>query len=570
MWRRERDALTLMIQAAGIAHAHGGNQLFEDLLFEVRTGDRIALIGENGAGKSTLLKIAAKLIKPDEGAVTWQRGLRVGYLRQDPEFPAGATPRSVVALAAGDAGALDAQLAALELRMSEDLPDDELADVMDAYADTLARLEDVDAEQAAVAGAAMLSGLGFTAEKLDTPVERLSGGERRLVALAELLLQAPDVMLLDEPDNHLDVTVRAWLEKKIAAHKGAVALISHDRYLIDQACTAIAELEDGKIVLYPGGGYAKFLETKQARLERQAELRELEERQFKKLKASAEQLTQWARQNPKFATRAENQRRKMADERERLENAPPPVLRRRRIDVRFEADRGSTVALEVTNLAKRFGARTVFEPFDLVVRQGESIALVGPNGAGKTTLFRMLRKELEPDQGTIRLGGSTQIGYYAQEHETLDPNKTPLEVVRRLKPWTEQQAIGFLSQLLFSRHDSMNRIARLSGGERARLQIAELMLSGANLLLLDEPTNNLDLASREVLEQALIDFEGTIVTISHDRYFLDNVCTRTIEVNEGQVTDYPGGYSEYLERTGRGTLLTRRPAPAPASRKRVI
>jgi ATPase subunit of ABC transporter with duplicated ATPase domains len=301
--------VTLLIQAAGIAHAHGGNQLFEDLLFEVRQGDRIALIGENGAGKSTLLKIAARLNKPDEGSVTWQRGLRVGYLKQDPEFPAGATPRSVVALAAGDAGALDAQLASLELRMSEDLSDDELADVMDAYAETLARLEEVDAEQAAVAGEAMLTGLGFTAEKLDMPVERMSGGERRLVALAELLLQAPDVLLLDEPDNHLDVTVRAWLEKKIAAHKGAVALISHDRYLIDQACTAIAELEDGKIVLYPGGGYAKFLESKQARLERQAELREMEERQFKKLKASAEQLTQWARQNPKFATRAENLRR---------------------------------------------------------------------------------------------------------------------------------------------------------------------------------------------------------------------------------------------------------------------
>jgi ATP-binding cassette subfamily F protein 3 len=559
MTRRERFAMTLLIQASGIAHAHGGNQLFEDLLFEVRQGDRIALIGENGAGKSTLLKIAAKLNKPDEGSVTWQRGLRVGYLKQDPDFPPGATARTVVALAAGDVNALEAQLAALEARMSDELTDDELADVMDAYGETLARLEEVDAEQAAVAGEVMLRGLGFTPEKFDAPTALLSGGERRLVALAELLLQSPDVLLLDEPDNHLDVNVRAWLEKKIAAHKGAVALISHDRYLIDQACTAIAELEDGKIILYPGGGYATFLETKQARLERQAEIRELEERQYKKLKASAEQLTQWARQNPKFATRAENQRRKMADERERLENAPVPILRRRRIDVSFEADRGSTIALEVTNVAKAFGERTVFEPFDLVVRQGESIALVGPNGAGKTTLFKMLLKQLAPDQGTIRLGGSTEIGYYAQEHETLDPEKTPIETVRRLKPWTEQQAISFLAGMLFSRHDSLNKISRLSGGERARLQIAALMLSGANLLLLDEPTNNLDLASREVLEQALIDFDGTLVTISHDRYFLDNVCTRTIEVNGGKVTDYPGGYSEYLDRTGHGTLLTRRP-----------
>ncbi len=560
--------MTLLIQAAGIAHAHGGNQLFEDLLFEVRAGDRIALIGENGAGKSTLLKIAARLIKPDEGKVTWQRGLRAGYLKQDPDFPPGATARSVVALAAGDVAALEAQLSVLEARMTEPLSDNELADVMDDYADTLARLEESDAESASVAGEAMLFGLGFRDAKLDTPVDQLSGGERRLVALAELLMQAPDVMLLDEPDNHLDVNVRSWLEQRIAAHKGAVALISHDRYLIDQACTSIAELEDGKIVLYPGRGYEKFLESKQARLERQAELRELEERQFKKLKASAEQLTQWARQNPKFASRAENQRRKLADERERLESAPPPVLRRRRIDVWFNADRGSTVALEVSSVSKSFGDRTVFEPFDLVVRQGESIALVGPNGAGKTTLFRMLRQELAPDQGSVRLGGSTEIGYYAQEHETLDPNKTPLEVIRRLKPWTEQQAIGFLSGLLFRREDSLNKVARLSGGERARLQIAALMLSGANVLLLDEPTNNLDLASREELEQALIDFDGTIVTISHDRYFLDNVCTRTIEVKDGLVTDYPGGYSEYLDRTGHGTLLTRRPAPTPVEKKK--
>ena len=357
--------MTLMIQAAGIAHAHGGNQLFEDLLFEVRAGDRIALIGENGAGKSTLLKIAARLIKPDEGAVIWQRGLRVGYLKQDPEFPPGSTARTVVALAAGDAAAIEAQLASLEARMSEDLTDDELAEVMDTYSETLTRLEEADADHAAAAGEAILSGLGFTSEKLDTPVDRLSGGERRLVALAELLLQAPDVMLLDEPDNHLDVTVRSWLERRIAAHKGAVALISHDRYLIDQAWTAIAELEDGKIVLYPGRGYAKFLEAKQARLERQAEIRDLEERQFKKLKASAEQLTQWARQNPKFASRAENQRRKLADERERLESTPPPVLRRRRIDVWFEADRGSSVAIEATNLAKSFGDRILFDPFDL-------------------------------------------------------------------------------------------------------------------------------------------------------------------------------------------------------------
>jgi ATP-binding cassette subfamily F protein 3 len=473
----------------------------------------------------------------------------------------------VVALAAGDVAALEAKLAFLEGQMSEPLSDDDLADVMDEYAVTLGRLEEIDPDTAAAAGQAMLAGLGLAERVWDTPAGSLSGGEKRLVALAELLLQEPDVLLLDEPDNHLNFRARSWLEARIRAHKGAVALISHDRYLIDQVCTSIAELEDGKIVLYPGGGYSRFLETKRDRLVRQAELRELEERQFKKLKASAEQLTQWARQNPKFASRAENQRRKLAEERERLESAPIPVLRRRRIDVSFDASRGSTVALEATALAKSFGEREVFRPFDLVVRQGESIALVGPNGAGKTTLFKMLLGQEPPSGGTLRIGGSTVLGWYAQEHETLDPAKTPLETVRRLKPWTEQQAISFLSTLLFSRDDSLNRISRLSGGERARLQIAALMLGGANLLLLDEPTNNLDLSSREALENALIEFDGTMITISHDRYFLDNVCTRTIEIKDGLVTDYPGGYSEYLTRAGMGTLLTRMPPASPETNR---
>lgn len=557
--------MTLLIQASGISHAHGGNQLFEDLLFEIRLGDRIALIGENGAGKSTLMKIAAREIKPNRGAVTYQRGVRTGYLRQDPHFAPGATARTVVKFAAGDVAAIETRLAELEAKMAEPLDDDALADVMDEYSETLARLEEIDPDTAAAAGEAMLAGLGLATRVWDSPVESLSGGEKRLVGLAELLLQHPDVMLLDEPDNHLDLRARTWLEEQIRAHKGAVALITHDRYIIDQACTAIAELEDGKIVLYPGG-YSRFVETKQARLERQAELRDVELRALKKLKESSEQLTQWARQNPKFAPRAENQRRKLAEERARLEAAPPPVLRRRRIDVSFDADRGSTIALEATALAKSFGERVVLQPFDFVVRQGESIALVGPNGAGKTTLFKMLLRQEAPSGGTLRIGGSTQIGYYAQEHETLDLTKTPLETVRRLKPWTEQQAISFLSTLLFSRDDSMNRVGALSGGERARLQIAALMLGGANLLLLDEPTNNLDIASREALERALVEFDGTIVTISHDRYFLDNVCTRTVELRDGLVTDYPGGYSEYLSRSGMGTLLTRT-APPVAKRK---
>jgi ATP-binding cassette subfamily F protein 3 len=295
---------------------------------------------------------------------------------------------------------------------------------------------------------------------------------------------------------------------------------------------------------------------KQERLERAAQLRELQEREFKKLKASAEQLTQWARQNPKFAPRAENQRRKLEEERDRLEKTPPPILRRRQIEVDFNTERGSTAVLEMKGVAKSFGPRELFKPFDLSIRHGEVVGLVGPNGAGKTTLFRMILGEETPTSGTLRMGPSVKVGYYAQQQETLDPALTPMELVRKLKPYTEQQAISFLNTLLFDRTDALNRIGNLSGGEKARLQIGSLILAGANFLLLDEPTNNLDIGSTEILETALLDFPGAILTISHDRYFLDKLCTRTVELRDGFVRDFPGGFGFYESNPDKGSMLT--------------
>ncbi|MGH2535166.1 MAG: ribosomal protection-like ABC-F family protein [Thermomicrobiales bacterium] len=556
--------MTLLIQAANICHAHGGNQIFEDATFEVREGDRLALIGPNGAGKSTLFQIMAKLIAPDGGAVTHRRGLTVGYLSQESSIDPELTMRQAVAFAAGDPTALEARLRELETRMAEPLDDAALTAVMDEYAATLARLESAPPEEENAKGAAVLAGLHLPEERWDTPVGRLSGGEKKLVGLAQLLVAEPEVLQLDEPDNHLDLGAKAWLEGYVRAHRGAVAIISHDRYLIDRAVNEIFELEDGRVVTYPGT-YTAFVEEKQRRLERQAQLRELQEREFKKLKASAEQLTQWARQNPKFAPRAENQRRKMAEERERLEQTPPPILNRRRINVDFDAERGSTLVLEAKGLAKSFGARQVLRPFDLTIRHGEVVGVIGPNGSGKSTLFRLVLGQEQPSSGTLRIGPSIVVGYYAQEQETLDRNQTPLEMVRRLKSFTEQQGISFLSGLLFDRGDMLNPIGNLSGGERARLQVAALILGGANFLLLDEPTNNLDIASTEVLESALLDFQGSILAISHDRYFLDKLCTRTVELRDGIVRDYPGGFSSYEANRGHGTGLTIR-VPVPAAR----
>ncbi len=562
--------MTILIQASNIRHAHGGNQIFEETSFEIRRGERIALIGANGAGKSTLLRIAARLLKPDAGTVTHTRGLTVGYLSQQSSLDPDTTVRDVVMAAGGDPAALESQLRALELRMAEPLDDDALTAVMDAYTATLTRLETGGGASAVpeeAQGARILASLGFPERHWDLPVKQLSGGEKKLVGLAQLLVAAPDVLLLDEPDNHLDLAAKAWLETRIAAYRGAVVLVTHDRYFMDRAANEIFELEDGHITIFPAN-YSAYLETRQTRLERAAQLRDLQERELKKLKASAEQLTQWARQNPKFAPRAENQRRKLAEERARLDAAPPPVLNRRRIAVEFAAERGSTIVLDAHALTKSFGERALLRPFDLTIRHGEVVGLVGRIGAGKSTLFKMILGQEPPSSGTLRLGPSIRVGYYAQEQETLDPALTPLELVRQQKPLTEQQALSFLNTLLFDRDDALNRVGNLSGGEQARLQVGALILGGANFLLLDEPTNNLDIPSIEVLEAALLDFNGAILAISHDRYFLDKLCTRTVEIDAGIVRDYPGGFSSWQTNRGLGTFLTIDDTPRPSATNR--
>lgn len=560
--------MTLLVQAAGIRHAHGGNQIFIDLTFEIREGDRLALIGANGAGKSTLFKLMAMRFKPDGGAVTHRRGLRFGLLDQESALDPGRTIRDVIALAAGDSSALNARLDWLEARMAEPLDDDALTTVMDEYAGVLAKLEaNAGADGNDSPGLQVLAGLRLPENRWDTPIDKLSDGEKKIVALARLLVDEPELLLLDEPDNHLDLAAKHWLEGFLRRHKGAGAVISHDRYFIDRVANEIFELEDGRIEVYPGN-YSAFVAERQRRRERAAQLRALEERELKKLKESAEQLTQWARQNPKFAPRAENQRRKLDGERERLEKAYVPPLSRRRIDVDFEAGRGGTMVIEAAKLQKSYGAREIFKPFDLIVRHRERVGLVGGNGAGKTTLFRLLLNREQPTKGSVRIGASVVVGYYSQEHETLDSRQTPMEFVRQQRPFSEQQAIGFLNNLLFDRHDMMNEIGRLSGGEKARLQIGGLILGGANLLLLDEPTNNLDIASIEVLEAALEDFAGTIVTISHDRFFLNTLCDRTIEVRDGVVRDFPGGYQFYEENSTLGVPLTVAPAATLAAKTR--
>ena len=560
--------MTLLIQAAAVSYAHGGNRVLDGAQLDLRVGERVAIVGANGTGKSTLLRLLARDLTPSAGAVTTARGTTVGMLTQHASLDPALTARDAVAVAAGDADLLEAQARDLEERMGLAATDEELTAILDAHAQVLERIER-GGDQTNTAFA-ILRGLGIPESRWDTTVGSLSGGEKQVLALAALLASDPDVLLLDEPDNHLDFAAKAWLEEHLRARRGATAVISHDRWFIDRIATRIVELQDGKTIGYPGN-YADYLTTKHERLTREAQLRELQEREFKKLKASSEQLTQWARQNPKFASRAENMRRKLEEKRQRLEATPTPVLNQRQIDLRFDPERGSTLVLELDGLEVAYDGRTVLQPFDLTVRHGERVGIVGANGSGKTTLVRAALGTQTPTAGTVRRGPSVVVGYYAQEQETLNPNSTAMEVIRKVKPMTEQSAIGFLNGLLFTRDDMLNPIRNLSGGEKSRLQIAILIAQGANFLVLDEPTNNLDMGSIEQLESALTTLldagDGTLLTISHDRMFLESVCTRIIEVADGEVRDYPGSYAHFDRHRGTGTLLTRRthlePEPSP-------
>ena len=316
-------------------------------------------------------------------------------------------------------------------------------------------------------------------------------------------------------------------------------MISHDRYMIDRVANEIFELEDGKIQVYPGN-YSQYRELKRDRLERALELRELAEREFKKLKASAEELTQWARQNPKFATRAEAMRRKMAEERARLDAEKMPVLTRRKIKVEFDTERGSTAGAggEGARRSRTASARSCGRSTSMI-RHGERVGIVGPNGAGKTTLFRLALGQERADRRVTPPRPVDRDRLLRAGAGDARPDQTPMELIRKVKPLNEQQAISFLVGMLFDRDDAMNRIGDLSGGERSRLQIAILILKGANFLLLDEPTNNLDIASVETLEEALLDFPGTILSISHDRYYLDKICHRILEIDDGIVARLP-------------------------------
>ena len=522
----------------------GAHTIFRDLSWEVQHDQKIGLIGPNGAGKSSLLKLITGEHSPEKGgAVIKARGVTLGYLPQHPEFD---PDRTAISLALGGnprVAEVDSELARLEAKLGDpDVYNDPkaLERTLDAQHILLEEFEALGGQNYDSRVRGLLGGLGLPQADFDKPIRALSGGQKKLIGLARLLLAKPSVLLLDEPDNHLDMPGKAYLEKLINDYQGAVVIISHDRYMLDACVTHIAEIEDGRITTFIGN-YTEFIVDKEERLARQEELYQIQQREIGRLEMALKRYKQWVVFNDKFATRIHNMEARI----ERIDKIDRPILDRRRMGLELNGWRGSNKVLELIDVTKAFSHRTVLADINFLIRHGERVGLIGANGAGKSVLLRLILGREQPTRGEIKIGPSVKVGYYAQEHDTLDFNQTLIDAVRLAGNMSESNAVSLLIRYLFSYQQATQKIGSLSGGERSRLQLALLVLSGANFLLLDEPTNNLDIASAEVLENALNDFNGTVLVISHDRYFLDRTVSRIYALEEGTITEHIGGYSDY-------------------------
>jgi ATP-binding cassette subfamily F protein 3 len=560
----------IIVQLGHIKHGYGTEIVLDDVSWEIQAGDKIGLVGPNGAGKSTILQIIAQRLQPDAGQIVYRsqsRGerIRTGYLAQEPELDPQRTVWEEVLSAADDLTQVEADLRRYEALMSD--PDiygdtERLDRVLEAHARAQTEFEQRGGYRYESHAREVLHALGFTEADSALPVTALSGGQRKLVGLARLLAPPPaaegtiehPLLLLDEPDNHLDLEGKDYLARLIRSFAGTVIMVSHDRYLLDETVTQIAEIEDHRLTMYEGN-YSAYAIEKQLRQLRQQQQYEAQQKEIARIEAAIARFELWASMvvNERHARQARS-RRKMLD---RMDKVEKPTLERRKMGLALDGWRGSNKVIEIAELYKAFpgprdrdGQRDeqlILAGLDLLIWHGERVGLLGPNGAGKSVLLRCILGQEEPTAGTIKIGPSVRIGYYAQQHETLDPGKTLIEEIRQVRPMYEQDAVRFLGQFLFPYQVTRNMVGGLSGGERSRLQLAKLMLSGVNLLLLDEPTNNLDLPSCEVLENALDEFEGTVLVVSHDRYFLDRVVDRIVELDEGSLIEYPGDYSYYRE-----------------------
>jgi len=544
----------LIVRLDHVSLSYGTHQVFSDISLSLNDGEKIGLIGPNGAGKSSLLKILAGVERPAKGEFTTRRGTKVAYLPQEYAGLEAGEPAAMEEVLAGRADilALEQELETVEAHLADPLLAQNIAafgQVLEQQATLLEKYEAAGGPRLRNEARGLLEKLGLNAAEHASPLAFLSGGQRKMVGLARCLIRQPDLLLLDEPDNHLDLVGKARLEEVIQNFEGTLIIISHDRYLLDDTISQIAELDNSRLTFYQGN-YSSYTVQRELALLKQQQDYVSQQKEIKQLEEAVARFKLWASMvvDERHIKQARNKQRQI----DRMDKVERPVLERRNIGLKFKAsERGGQKVIEARHLSKTFEDKLVLLDVNFMLRRGERVGIVGRNGCGKSVLFNLL---LQPDtatEGEVWIGPSIRVGYYSQQHETLNPKMTPLEFVRDLRPMHENEAIGLLGRFLFSYRQVQEPIDQLSGGEKSRLQLARLMLSGVNCLLLDEPTNHLDIASTEILEDALANFDGTLLTISHDRYFLDRTCSRILELEEGELREYLGGYSDYAQQKQR-------------------
>ncbi len=524
-----------LIATEELMHRYGDKLLFEKVSVRVHKRDRIGLVGLNGSGKSTLLRILVGLQEPTAGRVVRARSVRLGYLAQEPQLESSATLFAEMLKVFERLQEQERELHQLEQALSQGTADEQL---LHRYDELLERFRHEGGYEYHSRIHQVLAGLGFTPDDEQRPIAHLSGGQRARAALARLLLEEPDVLVLDEPTNHLDIEALEWLEEYLSHWKGAFLVVSHDRYFLDRLVQKIWELEFGRLYEYPGN-YSHYSALRQERLERQWKLYEEQQEFIKK----SEEFIRRNIAGGDFRASQAQARQKML---EKLERIPKPIVPKK-IHLWMEIKRPSGErVLRARDLVIGYPGAPLFRCKNLELRRGERVALLGPNGSGKSTFLRTIRGELPPLEGTLELGHGVEIGYFRQSQTDLeDADKTVLDVVMSAKDQTISAARDFLGQFLFSGDDVFQKISELSGGERSRLALAMLAQLGGNLLLLDEPTNHLDIDSREVLQEALKEYKGTVVLASHDRYLIQSVATQIWEIRDGELHIYRGDYERY-------------------------
>ncbi len=524
-----------------VKKSFGGNIIFENISLEIKNGERIGLVGRNGSGKTTIFQLLTGMESLDAGAIHMKKGTCIGHVAQIPKFNNEMNVYDVLSSAFKKEKELEIEMHALEKNMAEEQESSALQKLMERYGVIQERYAFLGGYEIEANIMKVANGLQVT-ELFPRSFMELSGGEQTKVSLAYMLLQKPDLLLLDEPTNHLDLFAVEWLEQFLKEYTGTVMVISHDRYFLDEVVTKIFDLEDGEIYVYHTN-YSQFVEEKEERLLQEFQAYQEQQKKIKKMKEAIKRLREWANQanppNEGLHKRARNMERAL----ERIEKLKRPILDRKQMGLQFEGqERSGKDVVVMKEVSKGFDERSLFEKVNLHIRFQERAAIVGRNGTGKTTLLKLLLKEMQQDAGEIRIGSSVKIGYLSQ-HAYGNMKNNVLEAFRDCVAVTEGEARHILARFLFYGPAVFKKVTQLSGGEKMRLRLAQLMYQDVNFLILDEPTNHLDIESREVLEEALEQYNGTILAVSHDRYFLNKLFEKTYWIDEHKLFEFAGNYA---------------------------